>query len=330
MTAFSALLCERHPGLVSFIEPAEADEQAELLLANGLKALNDKVLASPMPGVLDLIAEHNMAAMLLQRGFVEVEYEPSSLSRPVDLVGAWSGRRYRIEVKRLAASDHDMLHTTTMKALNAALKSNHEPVAISLWLAETFESHDINELVRHVKASLQGWHDGAEYYYPSPGDWYARYKVHHSATAEHPRVRATGDANMLNVTGKSAARVQGKIKRAYEQFKAGPADDAFHLVTLEVDKTIHLSSVSDALYGEEYFAFYKQGGEARGRFKNGAFCQGEYSRLGGLVVARRVVSHRLFGRYTLTLFPNPAASLPVDDVRAALGIGNVLGPTDYP
>jgi hypothetical protein len=49
----------------------------------GLDSLNRKVLAAPANEVLDLIAEHNMAAMLVRREFAYLQHEPPSMSKPV-------------------------------------------------------------------------------------------------------------------------------------------------------------------------------------------------------------------------------------------------------
>jgi hypothetical protein len=42
------------------------------------------------------------------------------------------GRTYRIEVKRLAASEHDELRSRTMQALNTALKSDTQSIVIDV------------------------------------------------------------------------------------------------------------------------------------------------------------------------------------------------------
>jgi len=96
MTAFAASFCARHQHLAGFIDTNETNVQAELLRANGLEVLNVKVLESASGEVLDLIAEHNTAAMLVGRGFTGLEHEPPSMSKPVDLVGVRDGRTYRI------------------------------------------------------------------------------------------------------------------------------------------------------------------------------------------------------------------------------------------
>lgn len=330
MAAFSVLLCERHPHLVDFVDPAEADEQAELLRANGLQTLNDKVLASPSTEVLDVIAEHNMGVTLVRRGFTDIQHEPPSMRRPVDFVGQLNGRGYRVEVKRLGSSKHDKLHSNVMQTLNTALESNDEPVAISLRIDEAFEKQDINALVEHVKQSLSSWREGKTYCFPVTQDWLALYTFRHYAKAEHARVIATDDADMRDVTGKDQARVRDKVKLAYDKFKVAPADDLIQLIALEIDNTVHLSSVSDALYGRDATTVEHSRVTRQFRNKDGAFCQGLHSRLGGIVVARRVVRHRLFVPYKFTLFPNPVASLPVDAVKQALGADEVLGPNDYP
>jgi hypothetical protein len=106
-------------------------------------------------------------------------------------------------------------------------------------------------------------------------------------------------------------------------------DDAVHLVAHETDNRIHLSSVSDALYGREYFRMAQHGPDVRGRHADGIFCRGQHSRLGGVLVAGRA-TYRLFVPYNLVLFPNPGSPLPVEDVVQALAIECVLGPNDYP
>ena len=132
-----------------------------------------------------------------------------------------------------------------------------------------------------------------------------------------------------DVTGVDASRVQGKVKRAYGKFKICADDAAVHLLALEVDNTTHLAHVAEGLYGREYAAFTRQGYAGSGRHPGGAFSRGQYSRLGGVVIARRL-RHRLFIPYTFTLFPNPGGKLSVDSVVEAFGVGGVLGPTDFP
>lgn len=187
MPDFAALFRARHSHRTDFVEDDEADEQADLLRANGLQVLNERVLTSPSVGVLDLIAEHNMAAVLLRRGFTDREYEPRSMQRPVDFVGTCAGRYYRVEVKRLAASEHDELHSNIMTTLNAALESNHEGVVISFYVAESFEPEDINPLILHVKEALRNPRERKTHRFPGEGEWLARYTFRHSTSAKHPR-----------------------------------------------------------------------------------------------------------------------------------------------
>lgn len=329
MDGFAQRFSEQHPHLANFVDPHEADEHAELLRANGLETLNEKVLASPAEEVLDLVAEHNVAVVLIRRGLTDLEYEPPSMARPVDFVGTSKGRLYLVEVKRLASNEHDELHATLMKTLNQALESHDERALITLDIAEAFERRDINPLVQHVKRSLRHWREGESYCFSLDGECLARYSFHLASTVEHPRVGIAGDADVRDVTGDDEARVQAKVKRAYRKFKLTPSDDALHLVILEADRTVHLSSVSDALYGREHIDFFAGGGCKVGRANGGSFCGDQHSRLGGLIVACRV-AHRLFVPYDFSLFPNPGASLPVDEVVQALGVGVVFGPHDFP
>src|SRR5260370_427556 len=121
-TAFAALFRARHPRFSGFVDSDEANAQAALLRANGLDTVNAKVLRSPLAEVLDVITEHNVGAMLVRRGLTALQHEPLSMAKPVDFVGARGGRSYRVEVKRLAASEHDTLCATVMETLNRALK----------------------------------------------------------------------------------------------------------------------------------------------------------------------------------------------------------------
>jgi hypothetical protein len=328
---FAAQFMARHARFTDYVDADPVNTQAELLRGHGLDALNAKVLASPTDEVLDLIAEHNMGAMLARRGFTDLQHEPPSMSRPIDLVGVRGGRCYRIEVKRLAASEHDELHSSVMYTLNRALESNTGSIVIEMRLGESFEAGDINGLVRHVKESLRQPHMDERYTFSPDGEAVAWYTFHPRGNRAHPRVAAVGDVDMRDVTGVDAGRVRGKVRRAYEKFKMCPDDDAVHLVVVEANNTIDLAQVAEALYGQVYVTFTRAHGyTGSGRHPGGAFSRGLHSRLGGLVVSRRAEKHRLFCGYTFILFTNPGGTLPVDDVVEALGVERVLGPSDFP
>src|SRR6266542_2223988 len=80
---FAALFLARHPRLANYVDTDEVNAQAGILHAHGLEGLNAKVLASPSGEVLDVIAEHNIAAMLARREFTDLQHEPPSMSRPI-------------------------------------------------------------------------------------------------------------------------------------------------------------------------------------------------------------------------------------------------------
>ncbi len=48
------------------------------------------------------------------------------MPRPIDLIASWEGRTYRVEVKRLASSEHDEFHAKVMKTLNRALETQEQ------------------------------------------------------------------------------------------------------------------------------------------------------------------------------------------------------------
>ncbi len=58
--------------------------------------------------------------------------EPPSMPRPINLIASWEGRTYRVEVKRLASSEHDEFHSKAMKTLNRALETQEQQMIISL------------------------------------------------------------------------------------------------------------------------------------------------------------------------------------------------------
>lgn len=175
MGDFARRFFGKHPHLAAYGGEHEADEQAALLRAHGLHALNKRLLACASHEVLDIVAEHNVAAMLIQRGFIALEYEPLSMPRPVDLVASRNGHSYRIEVKRLALSGHDELHANVMATLNHALEAHSEQVMIRLKIAELFKPKHINSLVRHVKDSVRQWQEGRAYYFLSEEHSLAHY-----------------------------------------------------------------------------------------------------------------------------------------------------------
>jgi hypothetical protein len=75
----------------------------------------------------------------------------------------------------------------------------------------------------------------------------ASYKFSRSARRSY--VGILGDLGVLrDVTGADASRMLGKVKNAYEKFKVCPDDGGVHLVALEVDNTIELAHVAEALY----------------------------------------------------------------------------------
>ena len=159
----------------------------------------------------------------------------------------------------------------------------------------------------------------------------ATYTLHPDTNARCPHVGILGDIGVLrDVTGVDASRVQNKVKRSYGKFRALTDRSGVHLLVLEVDNTIHLAHVAEALHGREVVTFTREGYAGSGRESGGMFSRGQFSRLDGVVIARRDVRYRLFASYTFALFPNPGGALHVNDVVGALGVGDVLGPTDFP
>jgi hypothetical protein len=140
----------------------------------------------------------------------------------------------------------------------------------------------------------------------------ARYKFHPSARL-HSYVGMLGDLDgvLRDVTGEDASRVQRKVRRAHEKFKVCPADNAAHLVLLELDRTIDLFHVAGALYGGSSTHGRGRATRAAGASPAARSRGGLHSRLGGLVVARRADRHRLFCGYEFTLFVNPGGALPL-------------------
>lgn len=100
MPRFSQEFCGISPSLKDFVDPVELDGQADLLTASGLQRLNDKLLAADAQ-VFDVLAEHNVGALLVRCGFRDLEHEPPSLSRPVDFVGRRAATAFYAEVKRI-------------------------------------------------------------------------------------------------------------------------------------------------------------------------------------------------------------------------------------
>jgi hypothetical protein len=218
-----------------------------------------------------------------------------------------------------------------MHTINRALESNTGSIVIQMQLGESFEAADINALVRHVKEAVRQPRMEKAYVFSADEEPVASYTLHPGSKVTHPLVGIVGYMGVVrDVTGVDASRVQSKVKRAYAKFQACQDDDAVHLVALEVDDTIHLAHVAEALYGREYATFTRQGYAGSGRHPGGAFSRDQYSRLGGVLIARRAGRYRLFVPYNLTLFANPGGTMPVDKVAEALGVGEVLGPEDYP
>jgi hypothetical protein len=136
---FARRLLDQHPSLAEFVDKTEADDHATLLASVGLGALNEAVLRAPtLAAVVDTIAEHTFGAMLVRQGFIGLQYEPLTMTKPVDFVGTHEGRRYLLEVKRLGASEGDTLHARVMDSLNRALEAETAAVTLHVELAETF------------------------------------------------------------------------------------------------------------------------------------------------------------------------------------------------
>jgi hypothetical protein len=313
MDGFARLLLAQYPTLTDFIDPVDADRQAALLTAAGLDAVNEMVLRAPtLSTVVDAIAEHTVGVLLVHQGFTGLQYEPPTMAKPVDFVGIREGRRYWLEVKRLGASEHDILHSTVMASLNNALESDSEPVSLHLELAETFTARQTNVLIRHVKATLRHGATSGTYTFPSEERaWAARYTLHMAPTRTHPHVTVLGDAldELRDVTGVEQDRVRHKVQNAYT--KLGQAVEGFAAVVLQVDRTVPDHVIGEALYGLEHFTFTRRS-ITGGRTPNGLFSRGRYSGLTAVVVARRP-AYRLFLPYTLVVFPHPGA--PAASVR---------------
>jgi hypothetical protein len=251
------------------------------------------------------------------------------MSRPVDVVGTHGAQRYAIEVKRLAASEHDDLHGKTMATLNTALEAEKVPIAVSVELAETFADTDIKGLVRHVKATLRREMARGPHWFPSESGWLTRYELYSAPHRAHARVIMLGDAlhnGMREVTGVDEVRVRHKIQDAYGKFNRDLLDVA-NVVILQTDNTVHLGAVSQALYGREFIDFHRGSDEVTaGRYKDGLLSKGRYSALDAVVVARRS-ARRLFAPLDLALFSNPGARVSAEyRTDSGRSHGKSLGP----
>ncbi len=323
---FGARFFAQYPHWSDFATEQEVNDRAAVLGAHGLAALNERLVTSPPERALDTVAEHNTATMLIGLGFVDIQYEPPSMAKPVDFIARRGETLYRLEVKRLAAPEHERKHDRLIKALNEALRRELYPVFVMLEISD-FDRIQTNDLIRHVKQALKT-DSNAVHHFPPTGQWSVRYYFVQSKACTNPRVLYAADAEIREVTGIDAGRVKEKIKKSYDKFAATVTDDAVNLVVIEMDRTVHLSTVSEALYGTECFRVSRDHPEpVLGRTPNGIFSRGRHSKLHGVLVVRRK-AHRLFADYERLLLYNPGAALA--DQAAAFGVERVLTPDEFP
>jgi hypothetical protein len=325
---FGARFFAQYPHWSNVATEQEVNDRAALLRAHGLATLNERLVTSPPERALDTVAEHNVAIMLIGLGFVDIQYEPSSVAKPVEFVTRHGKNLYRLEVKRLAASERDRTHDRLIKALNEALRPEPCPVLVMLEIGD-FDRKQTNALVRHVKQALKTG-GNADHHLPSTGQWSVRYYFVPSKIFTNPHVLYAADGEVRDVTGMDSSRVKNKVKKAYDKFAAMATDDVVNIVALEMDRTVHLSTVSEALYGTERTRTFRDQPEpVLDRSPNGIFSQGRHSKLHGVLVVRRK-AHRLFADYEHLLLYNPSAMLLVPTVASAFGVERVLTPDEFP
>jgi len=320
----------RHERFQGFADVDELAVQMELLAEHGLDDLNERLLESPEEGFLDIVVEHNVGAILAGRAFRGLSYEPKGMLKPVDLVGTRGGYRYQLEVKRLAAPEIDRRQGKALKEVRRQLQSVILPVWLNLEVTKRFETRHAAPLVKSIRKAVKNGLDET-HFFPSRENWVVSYQFTGSKTLRHAMVATVQDDEVRNVTGFAASRVAQKISKAYKKFSGSPPGTTINLVVLETDRTIHLSAVSDALYGTEYF-FLGRGGDTirQARHPDGCFSRDRGSRLHGVVVIRRT-RQELFVPYEMILFPNPKILLPVlHETRDALKVDRVLGAEDFP
>jgi len=314
----------RHERFQGFADVDELAAQMELLAEHGLDVLNERLLESPEEGLLDIVVEHNVGATLASRAFRQLSYEPKGMPRPVDLVGMRGGRKYQFEVKRLAAPEIDRRQHQALKEVKRQLQSVIEPVWLELVVTKAFGPEHAGDLVKSIRKAAKDSQE--EQFFPSKKNCVVSYHFTKSKKLRHATIATVQDHEFRIVTGLDARRVKKKIGKAYEKFSRPPPGTTVNLVVLETDRTIHLSAVSDALYGTEYFFL----GRGAARHPDGFFSRGHGSRLHGVVVIWRT-RHQLFVPYEMTLFPNPKVLLPIlEETRDALRIDRVLGAEDFP
>jgi hypothetical protein len=323
---FGARFLARYPHWSDFATEQEVNDRAAVLGAHGLAALNERLMTSPPERALDSVTEHNTATMLIGLGFVDIRYEPPSMAKPVDFIAERGKDLYRLEVKRLAAPERERKKDRLIKALNEALRREPYAVLVMLEIGD-FAPRQTNEFIRHVKQALKT-ESSTIHHYPPTDRWSVRYHFVQSKAYTNPRVVYAADAEIREVTGIDAGRVKEKIKKSYGKFAATASDDAVNLVVIEMDRSVHLSTVSEALYGAEHFRVLRDHSEPmRGRSPNGIFSRGQHSKLHGVLVVRRK-AYRLFAEYERLLLCNPGATFP--GLAAAFGVERVLTPDEYP
>ena len=242
----------RHERFQEFIDVDGLVAQMEFLAEDGLDVLNERLLESPEDGLLDIVTEHNVGATLAGRAFRELSYEPKAMQRPVDLVGARGGYRYQLEVKRLAVPELDRRQGKALEEVRRQLQSVIDPVWLGLVMTERFEPRHAAPLVKGMRKALKSSLD-QEHFFPARNNWIVKYQFTRSKTLRHASIATVQDDEFRNVTGFEAYRVKKKITKAYRKFSAPPPGTTINLVVLEMDRTVPLSVVSDALYGTECF-----------------------------------------------------------------------------
>lgn len=201
---------------------------------------------------------------------------------------------------------------------------------LGLVITKRFEPKHAAPLVKSIRTALKNSLD-EEHFFPARNKWIASYHFTRSKRLRHASIATVQDVELRNVTGFEAYRVKKKIAKAYEKFPAPAPATTINLVVLEIDRTVHLSAVSDALYGTEHLLL-RRGieGIRPARKPDGFFSRGHGSRLHGVVVIRRT-RHWLFVPYEMLLFPSPKVLPPIlERTREALGIDRVLGAEQFP
>lgn len=297
----------------------------------GLERLHKKLMDCKSRNIWAFIAEYNFAIELLKANpGVPVEYEPDYLSPPPDFVVKKDGITFWMQMKKLSTGERENKRDKIFQAIKEKLSDIGIPKFITIMIAEDFTEDDIEPLVAVIrKKALKKNNKYYRFQYKNrPMKAQFSFVRPRRVKLESLFLGATGDVQMVNVTGLDADQVKNSIRKATNAFTWDCDSSNINLVVMEADNMRNID-VGEACFGTE-FMLYQGGRTGWSRKDDGFLNQQDYSsKVAGVIAVRRIESEPIPSGYSKTLFVNERYADSIDAIKQVIDIDEVFHLHDY-